>query len=1223
MAIATFIENDFGTGTAWKVIYDAWWFEMVMLGLGICFIFNIFKYNLWTLKKWPILLFHLSFIIILIGASITRYSSYGGIMRIREGASSNVIISSNKYIHIHLTDGETTKSISKQINFSPISDNYFSIDDEINNIPVTVSYNNFIADAVSEIVEDKTNGKPIIQMVVSSGKGRETVFLEKGEIEAIGAHKHKVGFESDQEGIINISEKDGVFKIYSPRDLSSFVMATETASTIKKDSLHSLELKTLYRDGDASFVPLSYHPKGNISLVSGAEKPKDNDELKDDALVVNVKANKEVKETTLLYRQGFLPTEHKVDFDKIKVSLSYGSKPIQTPFSIHLDDFQLERYPGSTSPSAYASEVQVIDGENRFLHRIFMNNVLDYKGFRFFQASYDTDELGTVLAVNHDALGTNVTYLGYFLMMIGMFFTLFGKGSRFTLINQKLKKLKNKTTLILLLLLSISSLSFSQKKNPKINIQTIKQQTVDIQHADLFGRLMVQDLDGRIKPLNTLASEFLRKLSRKPYFKFTKNGESITLNANQAFLAMQAAANVWQYIPIIKVDKEKGGKLFAELTISEDNYVSFIGLLDTDGNYKLKEVVEEGLQHIVDVVKAYDDINMKLSEPMSDDDGFIALNVTTSLLSSHIQVNEAALFVDQDVEIDGQTVRVKSSLQRLKEEAFKYDLAYYSEQCEIPQDQIIALAKRFTSYGTKAVVDTHGGNMHTNGFYNSFSILMLNALIGNINAKGGAMAKAGGYPTSVAGPRYDFTKFKGKTKPQGVFLSRSKFPYHKTSEYKRRVAAGESPYPTRAPWYPISAPLLTEHLSAAIDGYPYRAKAWINHMANPLYGVPGLDNLLGEKLKDPKQLGLIVSIDAFINETTALSDYLVPDTVTYESWGMATPWHGVATKAITARWPIVEPKTSRTQDGRAINLENFFIDLAKTLDLGGFGENAIKDSQGNWHGIYSAEDFYLRSAANLAFAKCGVPNVDAEDIVWSGLERLVPVMNKTLKPEEMLKVAYIFARGGRFEDATNAYTNETMKYKWTKPLAIWNEKLGTSRNTISGEQYMGCPTWYPQKLADGTPLAEQFPAKEWPFTLTNFKSNIHSAVSNLSPRLESIKGVNPVYIHPQDASSAGIKTGDVFAIETPSSTTHALAMVIDGIKPGTLGFEHGFGHKELGERAHWIGDTQQPVKMKSNDGVNINDIGLIDPTREGKGVMLDWVVGAAARQALPAKIYKV
>ncbi|MBW3695407.1 tetrathionate reductase subunit TtrA [Vibrio sp. T187] len=610
------------------------------------------------------------------------------------------------------------------------------------------------------------------------------------------------------------------------------------------------------------------------------------------------------------------------------------------------------------------------------------------------------------------------------------------------------------------------------------------------------------------------------------------------------------------------------------------------------------------------------------AQSSAEQNPFIIVNQKTGKLSAHTQAEPAQLFVDQKVMIAGKRVRVKSSLQRLKDEAFKHDLDFYSEQCDIPKAQIIELAKRFTSYGTKAVVDTHGGNMHTNGFYNSYTILMLNALIGNINMKGGAMAKAGGFPTSAAGPRYDFTKFNGKTKPKGVFLSRSKFPYHKTSEYKRKVAAGESPYPSRAPWYPISAPLLTEHLSAAIDGYPYRAKAWINHMANPLYGVPGLDNLLGDKLKDPKQLGLIVSVDAFINETTALSDYLVPDTVTYESWGMAVPWHGVPTKAVTARWPIVEPKTAKTQDGRSINLENFFIDVAKAMKLGGFGNNAIPDANGTWHGIHSAEDFYLRSAANLAFAKGGVPNVDAEDITWSGLERLMPQMQATLTPEEMRKVAYIFARGGRFQDATQAYDEEKMRNRWAKPLCIWNEKLGTSRNTMTGEFYTGCPTWHPQKLADGTPLEQQFPVKEWPFTLTNFKSNIHSAVSNLSPRLDSIKGVNPVYLHSSDANAAGIKTGDYFVIETPSASTKALAMVVEGIKPGTLGFEHGFGHKELGERAHWIGDLQQPVKMKSNDGVNLNDIGLIDPTRLGQGVMLDWVVGAAARQALPAKIRK-
>lgn len=594
MAVATFIENDFGTATAWKMIYDAWWFELIMLGLAVCFIFNTFKYKLWRLEKWALLMFHLAFVVILIGAGITRYASYGGIMRIREGASSNVIISNNNYLHVHLSSGEGSKTISKKLNFSVLSNNDFNIGSDFNGTPISISYNEFIADAVPEIVDNSENGKAIIQMVVTEGNGRETVYLEKGEIESIGGHNHKVGFEVQDEDVINITEKDGVFSIFSPRNLSTFVMATETAGTIIKDSLHTIQLRTLYRDGDATFVLLSYHPKAGIKLVSASEKPKDNDEQKDDALIVNVKVGNNTKQATLLYRDGFLPTKHVVNIDNVDVSLSYGAEPIYTPFSIHLDDFQLERYPGSTSPSGYASEVKVIDNNEEMAHRIFMNNVLDYKGYRFFQASYDTDELGTVLAVNHDALGTNITYLGYFLMMIGMFFTLFGKSSRFTLINNKLKKLKLKTAFLLFLIFGFSNLSFSQTnvKTPTIDSKIVEQLRVDEQHAEMFGRLMVQDLDGRIKPINTLASEFLRKLSRKPYFKYTKNGESIKYSANQAFLSMQTASNIWQFVPLIKVDIEKGGKLFKDLNLSEDCLVSFTDLLGDKGKYILSEDVE-------------------------------------------------------------------------------------------------------------------------------------------------------------------------------------------------------------------------------------------------------------------------------------------------------------------------------------------------------------------------------------------------------------------------------------------------------------------------------------------------------------------------------------------------------------------------------------------------------------------------------------------------------
>ncbi len=48
----------------------------------------------------------------------------------------------------------------------------------------------------------------------------------------------------------------------------------------------------------------------------------------------------------------------------------------------------------------------------------------------------------------------------------------------------------------------------------------VKTQQIDKAHAEYFGRLLVQDLDGRIKPINTLASEFVRKISRKSSFSY-------------------------------------------------------------------------------------------------------------------------------------------------------------------------------------------------------------------------------------------------------------------------------------------------------------------------------------------------------------------------------------------------------------------------------------------------------------------------------------------------------------------------------------------------------------------------------------------------------------------------------------------------------------------------------------------------------------------------------
>ena len=594
MGVATFVENDFGTATAWVKVYDATWFELVMIGLALCFFANIFKYKLWRKEKWAILLFHIAFIVIILGAGITRYHSYGGVMRIREGASSNSIISDQNYVQVHISNGEQTKHLEKEFYFSPLKNNDFSIEAQWADSFIQVSHHQFVPDAVPEIVEDLENGSPILQMVVTSGNGRETLFLRKGEVEQIGAHGHKVGFEAAGDGLVNLYEKDGAFHIHSPSKLDFFVMADQTAGVIMKDSLQPINLRTLYRSADYSFVPLSFHPSGSIQLVSGAEKPKDNDKVKDDALVLNVTVNDHTEKVNVLYREGFLPTVHDIRIDGLNLSLSYGAKPISLPFSVQLNDFQLERYPGSESPSAYASEVTVMDGETKMPYRIFMNNVLDYGGYRFYQASYDTDEKGTVLSVNHDVLGTSVSYLGYFLMMLGMFFTLFGKNSRFSVINKKLKKLKRTKQQFASLMLFALLSSTLQSQNDTIPASVlVAQQQIDRQHSDLFGRLMVQDLDGRIKPINTLASEFLRKVSRKPYFKYEDGTEEIRLDANQVFLAMHVAPKAWQHIPIIKIDVKKGGAFFERLKINADGLIAFDDLINPNGDYVLSKVVEE------------------------------------------------------------------------------------------------------------------------------------------------------------------------------------------------------------------------------------------------------------------------------------------------------------------------------------------------------------------------------------------------------------------------------------------------------------------------------------------------------------------------------------------------------------------------------------------------------------------------------------------------------
>ena len=120
----------------------------------------------------------------------------------------------------------------------------------------------------------------------------------------------------------------------------------------------------------------------------------------------------------------------------LEVYATYSSKKIELPFSITLNDFIAEKYPGTEkSYKSFKSKVTVNNADGTFQEEeIFMNNILDKDGFRFFQSGFQPDEKGTILAVNHDFWGTWITYIGYFLLYFGLMAILFDRNSRLAIL---------------------------------------------------------------------------------------------------------------------------------------------------------------------------------------------------------------------------------------------------------------------------------------------------------------------------------------------------------------------------------------------------------------------------------------------------------------------------------------------------------------------------------------------------------------------------------------------------------------------------------------------------------------------------------------------------------------------------------------------------------------------------------------------------------------------
>lgn len=579
MAIATFIENDHGTAVARGLVYEAWWFEITMLWLAVNFLCHIGQYKLFHKNRWPVGLFHLAFVIILLGAGVTRYFSKEGIIHIREGSAEYTFYSTGHFLQLKQHDGESEKRLEKPYllishNFSPKSVNVGLEDD------FKITFEEYIVGAQEEFV---TGEETYIGVAVAMGAGREDFLITKGN--AIQMGNLSLGTQATDPSPIRIFKTDSIWMISSDVHLQVMEMATQQIGVLHAGELQPLQTRSLYQwEGGAFIIKYIYE---DAALTYQAEQ----DETLAESLpnVVKIKITDQQDQFVAeryIKLASFNPAWHPFTYNGKSYSFTYGPRAETMPFELYLNAFELERYPGSNSPASYASEVMVVDGEVDFPYRIFMNNVLDYRGYRFYQSSYDNDEKGTILSVNQDRPGTYITYLGYALLTLGMFLTFFAKGSRFQLLNKKLGSIRRKSAMgmVTVLMLFCTIAEAETLMAPPV---------VPVEIANDYGRLIVQDLDGRMKPLNTLANEIMRKLNGRSYINIPTDSGEVRLNSEQFLLAVQMEPVRLSNLPIIKIDKKKSMLAFAALGIEPTERLSFRQFLGEEGEYLLHELVEE------------------------------------------------------------------------------------------------------------------------------------------------------------------------------------------------------------------------------------------------------------------------------------------------------------------------------------------------------------------------------------------------------------------------------------------------------------------------------------------------------------------------------------------------------------------------------------------------------------------------------------------------------
>lgn len=597
----------------------------------------------------------------------------------------------------------------------------------------------------------------------------------------------------------------------------------------------------------------------------------------------------------------------------------------------------------------------------------------------------------------------------------------------------------------------------------------------------------------------------------------------------------------------------------------------------------------------------------------------VVLDLKSGRLTPAMLADRASLAVDPDyhkpLRIHG--IHCQTAFQILWQEAHRYFLQEYALFAGVHVEVLESLAQEFTRHGKQAVADFFRGPvMHTNGVYTARAIFTLNLLIGNVDWVGGYITGGGGADLlgQEKDARYNLDHWPGENHrvPYGVNLSRSGVSYEETSYYVERVKQGQSPYPALRPWFPYSQGLWEEMFAGLYQGYPYHGEIIVQYHANPAKSAPAIGGRTNspwiELMTDVGKIPLFIAVDTKIFESSQYADYIVPDTVGFEGWGFSQNQVVSAAKTVGVGAPVIRPLNERTPEGESMSMEQFLIDVAKRIRLPGFGSHAFSDG-GDLH---SRAPYYLKMLANLAYDASYIHagpehTVSLGPVPGGGFEDMKVIAQwrenyqDALSEEEWRKVAYVLARGGRFENYLDAYEGRSLgamcqktlpiketlaalrrkqepvsaywdlfypplsnhgrmwmshRFGSARALKIYSQDQAHMRNALTGRRFLGTGSYQPLQNMMGQHADQADFIQGFPFVLTSRK-NVFEPSRQWGKNVPDVLVSLPVIdMNPEDAQKNGWMDEELVRVKSVSYPlgVSARIRIWPGQRPGVLSF---------------------------------------------------------------------